>query len=265
MIANSKIRFIQAQLNERGLNAGAVDGVAGNRTFGAIAQIDAIPDNWSKKRKLVGFIQWLSRENGIDSGKLDGYWGPQTEYAYETLVEQLESGQTPEPWRPEEIGQDNPNDWPIQTPESEIRRYYGDPGENLGYVQLPYKHRLSWKLSTSISRFKCHERVADSIERVLTRVLNAYGEDDIKRLRLDIWGGCFSDRAMRGGTRKSMHSWGIAVDYDPVRNKLKWGRDRASFANPEYNTWWRLWEEEGWVSLGRARNFDWMHVQAARL
>ena len=29
--------------------------------------------------------------------------------------------------------------------------------------------------------------------------------------------------------------------------------------------WWALWEEEGFVSLGRAGDFDWMHVQAARL
>ena len=40
---------------------------------------------------------------------------------------------------------------------------------------------------------------------------------------------------------------------------------RFAFARPEYNMWWKLWEEEGWVSLERQRNFDWMHVQAARL
>jgi hypothetical protein len=62
-----------------------------------------------------------------------------------------------------------------------------------------------------------------------------------------------------------MHSWGIAMDYDPERNKLKWGRDKAAFAWPEYDAWWRLWEEEGWISLGRQRNFDWMHIQAAKL
>jgi len=62
-----------------------------------------------------------------------------------------------------------------------------------------------------------------------------------------------------------MHSWGIAVDYDPVKNKLKWGRDKASLPKGEYDMWWKFWEEEGWVSLGRQRNFDWMHVQAAKL
>ncbi|MCH7410937.1 hypothetical protein MM239_16125 [Belliella sp. DSM 111904] len=62
-----------------------------------------------------------------------------------------------------------------------------------------------------------------------------------------------------------MHSWGIAIDFDPSNNQLKWGRDMATFAGPEYHAWWDIWESEGWVSLGRLRNFDWMHVQAASL
>lgn len=103
------------------------------------------------------------------------------------------------------------------------------------------------------------------LQRVLSRVLNHYGMEEIQGLRLDLWGGCLNVRKMRGGTRYSLHSWGIAVDDDPERNRLKWGRDRAHFARPDYDAWWRFWEDEGWVSLGRHRNFDWMHVQAAKL
>jgi len=85
-----------------------------------------------------------------------------------------------------------------------------------------------------------------------------------KTLKLDLWGGCLNVRRMRGGRKYSTHSWGIAVDYDPLHNRLKWGRDKALFARPEYNKWWEFWEKEGWVSLGRTRNFDWMHIQAAK-
>jgi hypothetical protein len=28
-----------------------------------------------------------------------------------------------------------------------------------------------------------------------------------------------------------------------------------AFAQPEYDAWWRFWEEEGWVSLGRTKNY----------
>ena len=41
-------------------------------------------------------------------------------------------------------------------------------------------------------------------------------------------------------------------------------RDEARFAEPQYDAWWALWEEAGWISLGRTRNYDWMHVQACR-
>ncbi|MCB1809828.1 MAG: M15 family peptidase, partial [Candidatus Competibacteraceae bacterium] len=70
---------------------------------------------------------------------------------------------------------------------------------------------------------------------------------------------------MRGGSNWSAHSWGIALDWDPEHNQLKWMHDQASLASSDYDDWWRFWEEEGWVSLGRSRNFDWMHVQAAKL
>ena len=70
---------------------------------------------------------------------------------------------------------------------------------------------------------------------------------------------------MRGGSQWSMHSWGIAIDFDPDRNQMQWGRDKARLAKPDLETFWRIWEEEGAVSLGRTRNFDWMHVQFSRL
>jgi len=101
--------------------------------------------------------------------------------------------------------------------------------------------------------------------RVFNNVLNYYGPQQIRELRLDLWGGCYNERPLRGGTKWSMHSWAIAVDFDPLRNKLEWGRNKAAFARPVYDKWWQFWEDEGWVSLGRDKNFDWMHVQAAKL
>ncbi len=228
-------------------------------------EVKGIPQDWSKKRKAVAFIQLLAKEKNIESGETDGYWGPQTEFAFDSLQQILVEDREPEIWRPEELPDVNPNEWPTQTPEDDIVRFYGDVGENQTRIDLPYPHKLSWNKRKVINSFSCHEKVHDSLHRVLSRVLDSYGLDGIRRLRLDLWGGCLNVRKMRGGTRYSMHSWGIALDYDPERNRLKWGRDRAKFAKPEYTTWWKLWEEEGWVSLGRLRNFDWMHVQAAKL
>jgi hypothetical protein len=259
------IQFVQTQLNAKGLDAGPEDGIMGTQTLTALNQVSEIPQQWSKNRKVVAFIQLLAKEKNIDSGKIDGYWGPQTEHAFDVLQQVILEDRQPEIWRPEDLPVDNPNGWPSQTPEDNLTAFYGEVGENQTRIDLPYPHRLSWNKAKTIRSFQCHEKVHDSLQRVLTRVLDNYGLEEIQRLRLDLWGGCLNVRTMRGGTRYSMHSWGIAVDYDPERNKLKWGRDRAAFAKPEYDIWWRLWEEEGWISLGRSRNFDWMHVQAAKL
>lgn len=45
-------------------------------------------------------------------------------------------------------------------------------------------------------------------------------------------------------------------------NRLRWGRGQARLAQRDAVPFWEAWEAEGWFSLGREKNFDWMHVQA---
>jgi hypothetical protein len=154
--------------------------------------------------------------------------------------------------------------WPTQ---AGVRQFYGEPGSpacTAGLVELAYPMRIAWDKSQIIRRFRCHTKVAEAFTRVFERTHQTYGAD-VSKLGLDLFGGCYNLRQMRGGSAWSMHSWGIAVDLDPERNQLKWGRDRAVFARPEYEPFWQIVESEGLVSLGRAKNFDWMHFQAARL
>ena len=101
--------------------------------------------------------------------------------------------------------------------------------------------------------------------RCFKRIGDSYPDPAVRRkLGIDLWGGCLNVRQMRGGSSWSMHSWGIAIDFDPDRNQMEWGRDKARLAKPDCETFWKIWEEEGAISLGRSRNFDWMHVQFAR-
>ena len=132
-------------------------------------------------------------------------------------------------------------------------------------IDLPYPLRLSWDLRTVVRRTRCNATVKDSLGRVLSAVLAHYGLDTVRALRLDVFGGGYALRDKRGGSTMSTHGWGIAFDFDPDRNQLKWDKTRATFARPEYDAWWQCWETEGWVSLGRTRNYDLMHVQAARI
>jgi hypothetical protein len=124
---------------------------------------------------------------------------------------------------------------------------------------------LAWDLESKVSKITCHEKVHDSLKRIFTNVLDHYGIDTITELRLDRFGGCLNVRKMRGGSSWSIHSWGAAIDIDPDRNQLKWGKDRAFLARPEYEPFWKIVEAEGGISLGRLRNYDYMHFQFATL
>ena len=223
-MTKKSIRFVQSQLNARGLDAGPEDGILGPKTLSALDQVEGIRQQWSKTRKAVAFIQLLAKEKNIETGAIDGYWGPQTEFAFDSLLQVIQENKEPETWRPEDLSDENPNNWPVQTPESNLVQAYGEVGLNQTRISLPFPHKLAWKTTSIVNSYLCHERVHDSLHRVLSRVLDNYGLEEIRRLRLDLWGGCLNVRKMRGGSRYSMHSWGIAVDYDPGKNRLKWGR-----------------------------------------
>jgi len=266
------VKVIQQSLINEGFKPGTVDGQLGDNTYRAViaalgkrnADLPADWQGWSNPRKSVAYLQFLCKERDIDVGDIDGFWGPQTDYAFDTLAHILETGEAPQPWRDETPLNVNPNSWPLQN-EAELNNFYGNVGTNQLSLALPYPHRVAWDLKTTINSYQCNAKVHDSAKRVLQRVFDHYGIDKIKELRLDRWGGCLNVRQMRGGTQWSMHSWGIAIDYDPDNNPLKCGRDKATFARPEFDAWWRFWEEEGWTSLGRTKNYDWMHVQATKL
>ena len=136
-------------------------------------------------------------------------------------------------------------------------------GTNHTSLILPFPMRIAWDRDQIITKITIHEKVHDAQHRCLVRIADAYTDSEIKRHGFDLYGGTYNPRKKRGGTSWSMHAFACASDFDPERNQLKWGRELAYLARPECDKFWRIWEEEGFVSLGRAKNFDWMHVQAA--
>jgi len=142
---------------------------------------------------------------------------------------------------------------------------YGTPTETgaayLVTVNLPYPMRLAWDLDTTVTRLRCHKLVSDKFEAVFKDILTHYGLPKIKELGIDLFGGCFNFRRMRGGSAWSKHSWGIAIDLDPARNTLKETAKTARFARPEYKEMIDIFYKHGFISLGREKNYDWMHFE----
>lgn len=141
------------------------------------------------------------------------------------------------------------------------------PGDesNMTSIKLPYIMRLAWETNTTVSTMRCHKLVAEPLVRIFQATLDHYGMEKIRELGLDLYGGCFNNRSIIGGKATSMHAWGIAVDMDPDRNGLNIPAPKAVLSGPEYAAFWRFVEAEGAVSLGRSRDYDWMHFQFATL
>lgn len=260
---------------------GAIDGDVGDRSLRAI---DAIltknagkcvsdPGRWAADRRLVGAGQLVLSAMGYEPGEIDGYDGHNTQEAlaawdharsYDGKAETLP--QRAEATAPKPVAASRPfGPWPRQKDCPTFYGPAGGPNCTAGSVKLPFPFVVAWNTSQRVSGFRCHAKVADAFTSVFAEAGKHYGEKQFRALRLDLFGGCYNFRKMRGGTAVSMHAYGIAVDLDPERNQLRWAKDRATFAKPDYEAFWKIVEAHGATSLGRARNFDWMHFQFAGL
>lgn len=265
-------RQLQQELKALGFYKGIIDGIIGPQTREAVFDLlaeDGVKDwrRWSWARQMVAAEQLIYTRMEIDAGSIDGLLGPQTNYArdiYEWRQSQL--GPNPETWRDKEkkpvLVTPKKTVWPTQ---AGVPKFYGARGANQVSLALPFPMRIAWNRSQRVTKFSVHEKVHDSAKRIFNRIADAYTDAERKKHGLDLFGGCLNVRKMRGGSAWSMHSWGIAIDFDPERNALKMTRAVAYLAKPQLVRFWELWEEEGWLSLGRAKDYDWMHVQAARL
>jgi hypothetical protein len=262
-------RSVQRALATAGFYRGEIDGDYGPASKAAArARVgEALTGNpaklklglWPDARIRVAVEQIMMRDLGFYTGAVDGISGPATQAGLEKWQDHLTFHvDSPNP----AAGVPKAVVWPRQ---AEVERFFGKPGENQVRLKTPYPLYLDWALSEKLSGFQCHEKIHDAALRVLKRVLEHYGEAKIHELGLDQFGGCLNVRKMRNGSAWSMHAWGIAIDWDADRNQLRETSRTARMARPEYAPFLDLWEEEGFISLGRARNFDWMHVQAARL
>jgi len=147
----------------------------------------------------------------------------------------------------------------------QILSKYGKPTQNgspyLVSIKLPYPMRLAWDTNTKVTTMKCHKLVADKFLAIFKDLLDSYGYDKLVELGIDLFGGCFNFRAMRGGSDYSRHSWGIAIDLDPARNLLQETHKTARFARPEYKPMIDIFYKHGFIGLGPEKDYDWMHFE----
>lgn len=157
-----------------------------------------------------------------------------------------------------------PRSWPDQATVRAGLSIFGRAGDESNLVSVVPPYPLYYE-GRPVKTIRVHQAIAQDVQAALAEVLAAYGLDRIRKLHLDQYGGSYNDRSTAGGKSKSMHAWGIALDFDPERNSYSCKAPHAGLSRPECEEWWRIWEAHGAVSLGRERNYDWMHLQFARL
>lgn len=193
-------------------------------------------------------IKEIQRRVGVTA---DGIMGPVTVGA---ILERLEERRA---------GLRNSGLWPTQAEVRSGRSIFGAPGEAaLVNVVPPYPLFYEGKQVRSI---RVHRVVAPVVLSALQQVLDEYGTERIRELGLDQYGGSYNYRQTTGASSLSMHAWGIALDFCPAGNGMKDRAPVATLSREECRRWWEIWESFGAVSMGRARDFDWMHLQFARL
>lgn len=255
------LRSIQAALAAAGLYKGAIDGIPGPKfaaaRTAALASVKIDASAWPLSRQAIALEQWTMEQAGISVGEIDGFVGPQTRLALEKWQDHLRDVDPSK-----EAVAHLPSTFPRQ---ADAEKLFGKPGENHALLDLPYPMRIAWDKGTEIHKITINAKCADSAGRALKRVNEIYGYERLRALGLDLFGGCFANRPMRGGSRLSMHAYAAAIDINPEANQLRWGSDQAAMAKSECAPFLDAFAAEGWISLGRERNFDWMHLQAARL
>lgn len=252
-----RIEMAQRVLRTLAGYAGGIDGDPGPASLAAAARVVGVrvghADGWPPERNVIAGAQLALAAQGFEPGPADGLWGVQTDGAFRH-------------WRAKGLGiafVDRRGDLELARPD-QLKRIYGKPGHarcTAGKVVPPWRMVLAWDTRQEITEFSCHELVADVFQAALDQVAKEYTPREIQDLGLHLYGGCYNLRKMRGGDEWSTHAYGIALDFDPARNRLTWPAYRARLARPDAAKFWDALETHGIVSLGRAKNYDWMHAQ----
>jgi hypothetical protein len=120
---------------------------------------------------------------------------------------------------------------------------------------LPY----AYGPSVTVTRVRAHHLVVDELVRLLTDAAAIAAGLPGGLLRI-AYGGCYVWRPIRGGTKLSTHTWGIAVDLDPANNPLGTPHDPVHGIPLEVVA---LFEDAGWTWGGRWTRCDPQHFQRA--
>ena len=141
---------------------------------------------------------------------------------------------------------------------------FGKAGDesNLVNVSVPSNYPLKYE-GKRVKTIRIHKLIAERLAAALNDIINHYG-DDIETVAPGacVYDGSFNFRKTTGTSSYSIHSWGIAIDFDAAKNTMKMSAPQARLSQNVYKPFMDILEHHGFMSLGRRGNYDWQHFQA---
>lgn len=157
------------------------------------------------------------------------------------------------------------NIWPLQ---KDAVAFYGNPmspgfPKNLTHVRCPWQFQKAFQAGGGL--IIAHAKVAESLTRVLNKTWDDLGhsQDHAHALGYDVFDGSYVVRPMRGGHAMSMHSFGVAFDFDAAANAQHAMKHLFQHNTPLVDNF----IAESWIWGGdwSPGSIDAMHFQAARV
>ena len=140
---------------------------------------------------------------------------------------------------------------------------FGKAGDESVLVNVPVPENYPLKYDgRRVKTIRVHRLVADRLEAALKDIINHYGED-IEEVAPGacVYDGSYYFRTSRGSSSTSIHSWGLALDFDAANNAMKTKWKDARLSQDIYKPFFDILEHHGFLSLGRRQGTDVMHVQ----
>jgi hypothetical protein len=149
----------------------------------------------------------------------------------------------------------------------DIRSFYGDAvadASNQVVFVSPVPMCIAWNVNHYVGNFLCHSKVAESLYNILVDLKYTYGIEQLEKLGVNVFGGCYNYQRVRNGNRFCTHSWGIALSLNPQKNRYDDDVTKALFAKPEYKQLIDTFYKYGWFNEGVELGKNFGHFQAVR-
>ena len=130
---------------------------------------------------------------------------------------------------------------------------YGDPSVNEGKFMVVWDVPTCCEHGAIPKKVYCNKDLKPLLEKAFKNVNDRGLADQVKT-----WDGCFNIRRKRGATSMSLHSWGLAIDFNAAWN----GFGKTPTMSPELV---KCFTDAGLDWGGTWSRPDGMHFQIAKL